>query len=174
MLYRKTEKRVRYLDWALDQLTGSLSANLILIKMARRGNASGLCWMSQQRIALETGCGLSSVQRAIRHLLENGYIKDVSRSFPARITKTYRFCIDRDAPSQNDRPDRSKSPSSAIQIDTQNLNESKYESRQGKRRPIDNLCKGKETALAKAPRRRGRATQIGKLISRFYQEGRPG
>lgn len=163
----RNNNKVRHLDWALDQLTGSISANLVLIKMARKGNTSGMCWMLQSRIASEVGCGLSTIQRAISHLLENGYILDISKSYPHRITRTYLLCVDRVPAGQNEVLDNSNPLISAIQIDTQNPNESKYESRPRKQPSVDNLCRDEEAAGSEAFVRRKTCTPIGQLIRNF-------
>ncbi len=162
---RKKAKRFRYLDWALDQSTGSLSANLMLIIMARRGNASGLCWMSQSRIALEAGCGLSTVQRAISHLLANGYIEDVSKNYPARITKTYNFRSDRINSGQSDGVSYSNRRLPTVQIDAQNPYKSQIKPASTKCRPVDNMFKREAEQDDSINGRRKRATQIGDLIS---------
>lgn len=170
MADRKPKKRLRYLDWAFEQLTGSRSANHLLIVMARRGNKSGLCWMRQSRLASEMGCGLSTVQRAMTHLKKHGYIVDVSRHFPERITRTFRLCMERKSKGQNDRSGQVVSNEKSVQIDTQNPKEPKLESRSALRSPLDNYLNDPIGDPPLECKRRKRSMSIGELAANIVNQ----
>jgi DNA-binding MarR family transcriptional regulator len=64
----------RLLDRALDEaLVGGLE-KLVLIVMCRRGNRSGVCFMSVKRLAEEAGISVSSVKRSLKRLRAAGLV----------------------------------------------------------------------------------------------------
>lgn len=94
--------KIRPLDAALDIQVGDARTKLVLIIMARRGNRSGFCYMSQKSIAYEANCSITSVARAIKALIGRGLLEEHTRARGSRKTKTYRLCITPDQDSQYD------------------------------------------------------------------------
>lgn len=85
--------KVRRLDQALDVQVGRALTKMVLVIMARKGNASGLCYMSQKLIAYEANCSIKSVERAIKELVGRGLLVETSYRPMSRRTKTYELCI---------------------------------------------------------------------------------
>lgn len=98
----------RYLDWALDIQVGSPRTKLVLIVMARRGNRSGYCFMSQKSIAHEANCSIKSVERAIKELKGRDLLMEIKEVHRSRRTKTYKLCIRDDDVGQTDEADATK------------------------------------------------------------------
>lgn len=93
---------IRLLDRALDIHVGSVRTKMVLVVMARRGNKSGICFMSQKSIAYEANCSVKSVERAIKELVGRGLIFERKNARRSRRTKTYRLCISGEDNSHSD------------------------------------------------------------------------
>jgi len=93
MINQKAVKRFRFLDYALDVQVGSARTKMVLVAMARKGNTSGLCFMSQSLIANEANCSVKSVERALKELVGRGLLMEVKTHRQYRRTKTYKLCI---------------------------------------------------------------------------------
>src|SRR4051794_21481570 len=93
----------RALDWAFEEDVEYPAAKLVLIVMARRGNSSLSCFMTHDRIALETRLSLSTIGRAIGWLKREGLIRQVP-SIPSRRARgilTYQLLVGQRATHQN-------------------------------------------------------------------------
>lgn len=86
----------RPMECALDATVSSARTKMVLVVMARRGNQSGICFMSQRSIASEANCSVKSVERAIKELIGRGLIEEVFPRSRSRRSKTYWLCITED------------------------------------------------------------------------------
>jgi DNA-binding Lrp family transcriptional regulator len=65
--------------WAQKQRTGSPSAKAVLLVLANYANEHGVCWPSQNTLAIATEQSQDSVQRRLRELEKLGLIKKQKR-----------------------------------------------------------------------------------------------
>lgn len=63
---------VRLLDSAFDADVGNPTDKHILLHMARKGNASGLCWLSVNKLASLAHVSRRTVERSLRRLKGGG------------------------------------------------------------------------------------------------------
>ncbi len=81
------------LRWALLQKSDDAGANHTLIVMSRFADKSWECYLSIPRIAEEVGSNARTIRRKIKHLVQRGYLREVSVEYPDRRSKTYRLIL---------------------------------------------------------------------------------
>lgn len=152
------KQTVRFLDLALDAEVGNSTDKHILLHMARKGNTSGLCWLSIGNLSKAACTSRSTVERSLRRLKECGWIADISHEHPTRMTKTYTLNLGREPVSKTDQFDVSTHVNQLAEpphSDVQNLKNPKIESKE--------LCRSEN--LLKSQRRNKEAVPAGTLIS---------
>ncbi len=157
-------KKVYPLNWALDQELNSSSAKLVLVVMARRGNFSRVCFMSQGQIAKEACCSISTVGRHIRELKKLGFIREITVPNRMRCTRHYQFCLVGSDYGQNTIDHKSNCPASAGQNDRQNSYEVKTKTESTEKQAVYNECINVETPIERAPKRRGGVHELKHLV----------
>lgn len=65
----------KVVSWAMEQVTGSPAAKLVLVKLADNANEQGFCWPSIDLIIAHTELGQSTVYKHLATLEEMGLIK---------------------------------------------------------------------------------------------------
>lgn len=157
-----TEHRqpVRHLDLAFDADVGNSTDKHILLHMARKGNTSGLCWLSINKLAEAACMSRSTVERSLRRLKRRGWITDVSCEFPTRITKTYWLNLNDRRAAQTGHYDGSTYVDRIDEthhFDAQNLKNPNSESK--------GQCRSEN--LLKTKQRRGAPVSAGTLVSQL-------
>lgn len=61
--------------WAARQQTGSPSAKLTLLALANYADAAGMCWPTQETLAVDTEQSVDTVQRRLKQLATQGLIR---------------------------------------------------------------------------------------------------
>ncbi|WP_082452893.1 helix-turn-helix domain-containing protein [Sphingomonas sp. Leaf208] len=111
----------------------------MLLIMARLGNRSLRCYASEQTLADRCGFSVSTASRAIDHLKERSYIKQIICTPRTRRTNTYQLCINLWITRAPVRPNRTLMPSGwtveAGQVDRQNLGSESGSKRHAARPP---------------------------------------
>ncbi len=108
-------KPTRPLDMAFDDSGVKANAKLVFLIMCRRGNRTGECYMSNNRLAEECGVSVSTVSRAKREL------RKLKRILPIRRragSATWSYSLH--PQQQSDLASRSIRPEDPRQNDLQN------------------------------------------------------
>jgi hypothetical protein len=86
---------VQAISWALSVRVGSPSAKCVLLALANYANERGLCWPSQERLAVETDQSVDSVQRRLADLEKSSIIRRLQRGrkYGKRATTLYALCM---------------------------------------------------------------------------------
>jgi len=69
----------KVVGWAMEQITGSPAAKLVLVKLADNANEEGLCWPSVGLIVRHTELSERTVREHLRGLAENGLVEVQAR-----------------------------------------------------------------------------------------------
>lgn len=89
----------KVVGWAMEQVTGSPAAKLVLVKLADNANEQGLCWPSVTLIVGHTELGQSTVYKHLAELEAKGLFRVVEHMVlpdgggePYRVT-AYQLCL---------------------------------------------------------------------------------
>lgn len=138
----RLKKPRRLLDQAFDDSGITGNVKLVFLVMCRRGNASGLCFMSINSIVEACGISRSTVTRSISKLRDSGRIVPHERR-----AGTVTWCYSLHPGRQNDLRLRSNRPKLARQNDAQNLKENPKEN---PAQPVDDLVISKRRCRAES------------------------
>lgn len=141
---------LNYLSQAFEDIGIKGSEKLVFLIMCRRGNSSGVCYMSIDKIRLETGLSRSAITRSIGRLRKAGRL--IRKTSKNKIS-TWTYSLH--PQSQSDLPVRSNRVGGSSQNDVQNL---KLNQNKNPSLPVDKSVNS---------HRRNRALPIGDLTKEF-------